>query len=133
MACFLLGVGVLAVVRSAPSALSALHRAGPWLGFQLGFGVVTFGLGVLALNSAWFIRRHLGAAPTFWQAHQDYWRPRFLFGSACVGAACVAVAGAIALTHGAPFKAGAMLGFGAPPLAIALAALSGGIAPARFE
>jgi hypothetical protein len=89
-------------------------------------------LASLVLWSASFTNRHLDASPPFWQTRQDHWRPRILLICAGVGVFCLVLGGLIVL-QGTSFAGGVILGFGAPPLGVAIGSATGMITPISFR
>jgi drug/metabolite transporter (DMT)-like permease len=133
MAAFMIVVGVLAAGRGfyGPQDGSP-HHSGTWHGVQFGFGIAVFCLAILALWSASFTRRHLDESPTFWQTRQDRSRPRITLIGTVLGVFCLVLGGLIVF-HGTSFVGGAILGIGAPPLALALCIATGILAPIRYQ
>ena len=133
LACFLLVLGAIMAVPAASNAVQHSVRRSTFLeGGKFGVGLIELLLGALILCSALHTRQHLNAPPAYWQALQDRWRPRVLLIFGCAGTFCL-LAGMFADSRGASFVAGTLLGFGCPGIAIAVAGLTGGIAPILYE
>jgi hypothetical protein len=130
---FLLTLGAIMAVPAGSSAVHHSARQSTFLeGGKFGLGLIELLLGALILWSARHTRQRLNAPPAYWQALQDRWRPRVLLIFGCGGTFCL-LAGMFADSRGASFVAGMLLGFGCPGIAIAVAGLTGGIAPIVYE
>jgi hypothetical protein len=133
LAWFLLILGAIMAVPAGSNAVQHSVRRSTFLeGGQFGLGLIELLLGALILCSALHTRQHLNAPPAYWQAFQDCWRPRILLIFACAGTFCL-LAGMFADSRGASFVGGTLLGVGCPAIAIAVAMLTGGVAPVVYE